>query len=107
LHHGPFDRGHRHPKAASGFSHGLTVGHRSHQTLFQVNRIRTPTPVLCTSRACLCLPQVAVMSPPQRARCLFPWCSACPGLVEGAAHNFLVRRWRRQRRVDLVDLHLL
>ncbi len=36
---GPFDGGHGHLKAASGFSHGLTVGHRSHQAFFQIGRI--------------------------------------------------------------------
>jgi hypothetical protein len=41
LHDGPFDGGHRHSEAASGFSHGLTVGHRSHQALFEVGRIGT------------------------------------------------------------------
>ncbi len=30
-------------KAASGFSHGLTVSHRSYQSFFQVGRIRTHT----------------------------------------------------------------
>jgi len=34
LDHGPFDRGDGDSKAASGFSHGLTVGHRSHQAFF-------------------------------------------------------------------------
>jgi len=34
LDHGPFDRGHGNVKAASGFSHGLTVSHRSHQAFF-------------------------------------------------------------------------
>jgi len=36
LDHGAFDRGHAHAKAARGFSHGLTVGHRAHQAFFQV-----------------------------------------------------------------------
>jgi hypothetical protein len=34
LDHGPFDRGHGHVKAASSFSHGLTLSHCSHQTFF-------------------------------------------------------------------------
>jgi hypothetical protein len=34
LHHGAFDRGHSNMKAASGFSHGLTLSHRSHQAFF-------------------------------------------------------------------------
>jgi hypothetical protein len=34
LHHGAFDGRHRHPKAASGFSQGLTLSHRSHQAFF-------------------------------------------------------------------------
>ena len=34
LHDRAFDGGHRHSKAARGFSHGLTVGHRSHQAFF-------------------------------------------------------------------------
>jgi hypothetical protein len=41
LHHSAFDRIHRDSKAASGFSHGLTVSHRSHQAFFQVGRIGT------------------------------------------------------------------
>ena len=43
LHHGAFDRSHGDAKAASGFSHGLTVSHRSHQAFFQVGRIGTHT----------------------------------------------------------------
>ena len=43
LHHGAFDRSHGDVKAASGFSHGLTVSHRSHQAFFQVGRIGTHT----------------------------------------------------------------
>jgi hypothetical protein len=34
LDHGAFDRGDGDVKAASGFSHGLTVSHRSHQAFF-------------------------------------------------------------------------
>ncbi|HEV2460689.1 MAG TPA: NB-ARC domain-containing protein, partial [Ktedonobacterales bacterium] len=60
LHHGTFDRIHTHSKAASGFSHGLTVGHRSHQSFFQVGRIRTHTCGLCITRACHCFSQVAL-----------------------------------------------
>ena len=43
LHHRAFDRGHGDAKAASGFSHGLTLSHRSHQAFFQVGRIGTHT----------------------------------------------------------------
>jgi hypothetical protein len=64
LHHGPFDRGHGHSKAASGFSpclsHGLTRSHRSHQAFFQVGRIGTHAALSCISRACLCLSQSAL-----------------------------------------------
>jgi hypothetical protein len=34
VHHGSFDRGHGDVKAASGFSHGQTISHRSHQAFF-------------------------------------------------------------------------
>jgi hypothetical protein len=34
LHDSAFDCGHGNMKAASGFSHGQTVSHRSHQALF-------------------------------------------------------------------------
>jgi hypothetical protein len=37
LYHGAFDGTHGHSKAARGFSHGLTVSHRAHQTFFQVS----------------------------------------------------------------------
>jgi hypothetical protein len=42
---GTFDGRHGDVKAASGYSHGLTVGHRSHQAFFQVGRIRSHTGV--------------------------------------------------------------
>jgi hypothetical protein len=62
LHHGAFDRGHCHPKAASGFSHGQTVSHRSHQALFQIGRIRTQIRLFYTTYACLCFSQVALIA---------------------------------------------
>ena len=49
---GTFDGRHGDIKAASGYSHGLTVGHRSHQAFFQVGRIGTRAIGICTSRAC-------------------------------------------------------
>ncbi len=60
LHHGTFHRGDGDIKAASGFSHGLTRSHRSHQAFFQVDRIGTHTWGLCTTHACLCFSQVAL-----------------------------------------------
>jgi hypothetical protein len=36
LDHGALHRGHGTTKAASGFSHGLTLSHRSHQSFFAV-----------------------------------------------------------------------
>jgi hypothetical protein len=60
LHDSPFDCGHRHSKAASGFSHGQTLSHRSHQAFFQVGRIRTHISLSHTTCACLCFSQVAL-----------------------------------------------
>ena len=60
LDHRPFDGRHRDSKPASGFSHGLTVGHRSHQTFFEVGRIGTHTDLRCISRACLWFAQNAL-----------------------------------------------
>src|SRR5262249_5169105 len=60
LHDGAFDRRHGHPTAASGFSPGLTVSHRSHQALFPIGRIRTPIRLVYTTPACLCFSQVAL-----------------------------------------------
>ena len=48
---GTFDGRHGDVKAASGYSHGLTVGHRSHQAFFQVGRIGTHTGLHCTTYA--------------------------------------------------------
>jgi hypothetical protein len=62
LDHRPFDGGDRHSKAASGFSHGLTVGHRSHQAFFEAGRIRTHTDLRCISRACLWFAQNALVA---------------------------------------------
>ena len=61
LHHRPFDRVHRDSKPASGFSHGLTVGHRSHQAFFQVGRIGTHTRRLRIIRALHISLQVALV----------------------------------------------
>ena len=60
LYHGAFDRGHRHTKAARGFSHGLTVSHRSHQAFLEVGRIGSHTVMYSTSHAWLCFLQVAL-----------------------------------------------
>jgi hypothetical protein len=67
LHHGTFHRIHADIKTASGFSHGLTVSHRSYQALFQVGRTRTHTCSLCTIHACPCFSQVAVGARPMQA----------------------------------------
>ncbi len=67
LHHGAFDRIYRDVKAASGFSHGLTLSHRSHQALFQVGRIGSHIPLSYPTCACHCFSQVALM-PPKLAR---------------------------------------
>ena len=60
LHHGPFDRIHSNFKTASGFSHGLTLSHRSHQSFFQVGRIGTHISLSYTIYACHCFSQVAL-----------------------------------------------
>jgi len=62
LPHGAVDRGHGDVKAASGFSHGQTVSHRSHQSFFQVGRIRTHTWGHSITLACHCFSQVALRS---------------------------------------------
>ena len=59
-----FDRGHSHSKAASGYSHGQTVSHRSHQAFFQVGRIGTHTRGTCIIHACPCFSQVALIRTP-------------------------------------------
>ncbi len=46
--------------AASGFSHGQIVSHRSHQAFFQVGRIGAHADRLRTSCACLFFAQVAL-----------------------------------------------
>ena len=58
--HRTFPRGHRDPKAASGFSQGLTLSHSSHQAFFEVGRIGTQTDLPSTTCACLRLLQVAL-----------------------------------------------
>ncbi len=60
LHDRAFDGRHRHAKAARGFSHGLTVGHRAHQTFFQVGRIGSHRRFPRTFHACLRFLQVAL-----------------------------------------------
>ena len=52
LHHSIFDRVHGHLKTASGFSHGQTVSHRSHQAFFEIGRIGTHGGGHCTTHAC-------------------------------------------------------
>src|SRR5262249_25491879 len=61
LHHGAFDRGHGDVVAASGFSPGQTVSHRSHQAFFPIGRIGTPIRPLYTTCACLCFSLVALV----------------------------------------------
>jgi hypothetical protein len=69
LHHRAFHRRHGYPKAARGFSHGLTVGHRAHQAFFEIGRIGSHACLPRTFRAdvCLCFSQVALaLSPGSR-----------------------------------------
>jgi site-specific DNA recombinase len=62
LHHGAFHRCDGHLKAASDFSHGQTVCHRSHQAFFQIGRIGTHArlPRTFHARACRSFSQVAL-----------------------------------------------
>ena len=60
LHDRAFHGRHRDSKSASGFSHGLTVGHRSHQAFFQVGRIGAHIRCHRISHACLRFLQVAL-----------------------------------------------
>jgi tetratricopeptide (TPR) repeat protein len=73
LDHRPFDGVHRDSKPASGFSHGLTVGHRSHQAFFEVGRIRTHTVLRCISRACLWFAQIALEREHDNIRAALAW----------------------------------
>jgi hypothetical protein len=60
LHDGAFDGGDGYSKTARGFSHGLTVGHRAHQTFFQIGRIGTHGGIPRIIHACLIFSQIAL-----------------------------------------------
>jgi len=59
--HRAFDCIHADAKAARGFSHGLTLSHRSHQAFLEVGRIGSHTVMYSTSHAWLCFLQVALV----------------------------------------------
>src|SRR5262249_44828589 len=73
--HGALDRGHRDVAAASGLSHGLTLGHRSHQAFFEGGRIGTHAAPPRTTCAWLRFPEVAPRVS-RRGVHAHPWSSA-------------------------------